>query len=216
MRSGRSGTRAEGIAELPPWSRATPAPASRSERARRRRRAVEHARSCSTTARPQGLPTARAGHQSRARDARFLTAHGFATSQPSRAGYTYAGELARRDARGHPGVGARRARRLGPRAGCAAQGTARFARPAAASSARVTGRMHAALAGDRPTRLRPEKPTDENVALLTATVDEEIARLFLAPPRGRVGADPRPRRGAARPAAAADAHGASGVRRGFQ
>jgi maltokinase len=44
----------------------------------------------------------------------------------------------------------------------------------------VTGRMHSALASD-PSDLvfAPEEPSDESVSLLTATIDEQVERLFL-------------------------------------
>ncbi len=47
----------------------------------------------------------------------------------------------------------------------------------------VTGRMHAALASDSTDPdFAPERPSEENVALLTATIDEQIERLFVALP----------------------------------
>jgi maltokinase len=48
---------------------------------------------------------------------------------------------------------------------------------------RVTGAMHATLAGDADDPdFAPEEPADENVALLTATIDEQIERLFVELP----------------------------------
>jgi maltokinase len=48
---------------------------------------------------------------------------------------------------------------------------------------RVTGEMHAVLASDsNDPAFAPEEPSVESLALLTATVDEEIARLFLTLP----------------------------------
>jgi maltokinase len=58
----------------------------------------------------------------------------------------------------------------------------------------VTGQMHATLAGDpEDPEFAPEEPSDEHVALMTATIDEQIERLFvelperdaLAPIQGR-------------------------------
>jgi trehalose synthase-fused probable maltokinase len=47
----------------------------------------------------------------------------------------------------------------------------------------VTGRMHAALASEsEDPAFAPEDPADEHVALLTATIDEQIERLFLQLP----------------------------------
>jgi maltokinase len=47
----------------------------------------------------------------------------------------------------------------------------------------VTGRMHAALAGDPDDPdFSPEEPSDENVSLLSATIDEQIERVFLELP----------------------------------
>ncbi len=47
----------------------------------------------------------------------------------------------------------------------------------------VTGRMHAALASDpEDPDFAPEEPSDENVSLLSATIDEQIERVFLELP----------------------------------
>jgi maltokinase len=47
----------------------------------------------------------------------------------------------------------------------------------------VTGRMHVALASDQnDPDFAPEPPSDENVSLLTATIDEQIERVFLELP----------------------------------
>ncbi|HXH96354.1 MAG TPA: phosphotransferase, partial [Gaiellaceae bacterium] len=47
----------------------------------------------------------------------------------------------------------------------------------------VTGQMHTALASDpSDPAFAPEEPSVESLALLTATIDEEIGRLFLALP----------------------------------
>jgi maltokinase len=47
----------------------------------------------------------------------------------------------------------------------------------------VTGRMHSVLASDSSDHdFAPEEPSDENVSLLTATIDEQIERLFLELP----------------------------------
>ncbi len=46
-----------------------------------------------------------------------------------------------------------------------------------------TGRMHAVLASDPENpEFAPETPSDEHVALLTATIDEQIERMFLSLP----------------------------------
>src|SRR6478672_4714507 len=43
----------------------------------------------------------------------------------------------------------------------------------------VTGRMHSVLGSDASdSAFAPEEPTDESLALITATVDEEIERIF--------------------------------------
>jgi len=48
---------------------------------------------------------------------------------------------------------------------------------------RVTGKMHVALASDTvDPDFAPEAPSDENVSLLTATIDEQIERVFLELP----------------------------------
>ncbi|MEA2298414.1 MAG: hypothetical protein QOF77_1350 [Solirubrobacteraceae bacterium] len=47
----------------------------------------------------------------------------------------------------------------------------------------VTGRMHAALASNsEDPDFAPEEPSDENVSLLSATIDEQIERVFLELP----------------------------------
>ncbi len=47
----------------------------------------------------------------------------------------------------------------------------------------VTGRMHAVLAGDPEDRdFAPEVPSEEHVALITATIDEQIERTFIELP----------------------------------
>ena len=47
----------------------------------------------------------------------------------------------------------------------------------------VTGQMHATLAGDpEDPEFAPEEPSDEHVALMTATIDEQIERLFVELP----------------------------------
>ncbi len=47
----------------------------------------------------------------------------------------------------------------------------------------VTGRMHAALASDHEDRdFAPEDPAEEHVALITATIDEQIERTFIELP----------------------------------
>jgi trehalose synthase-fused probable maltokinase len=47
----------------------------------------------------------------------------------------------------------------------------------------VTGRLHAALGSDPDdVEFAPEEPSDEHVALITATIDEQIERLFVELP----------------------------------
>jgi trehalose synthase-fused probable maltokinase len=49
----------------------------------------------------------------------------------------------------------------------------------------VTGRMHAVLASDHgDPDFAPEEPAEESVSLLTATIDEQIERVFLDLPDG--------------------------------
>ena len=74
----------------------------------------------------------------------------------------------------------------------------------------VTGRMHTVLASDaEDPEFAPEEPLGEHVALLSATIDEQIERVFLGAARAPRGAGPdrRPRRAAARQARDALAHG---------
>ena len=72
---------------------------------------------------------------------------------------------------------------------------------------RVIGRMHTVLASDSSDpAFAPEEPSPEALALLTATIDEDIERVFRdLPARGAgPGADRRPRAGDPRPPRAAD------------
>ena len=140
-----------------------------------------------------------AGHQPRARDAALPhRARLRRTSRRCYGWYEYDGQPARRDARRRAGVHRRRPRRLG--AGARRAGR----RPGRASSSRcgelgeVTGR-DAHGAGVRRRRSRPSRPrsrASESLSLLTATLDEQIERVFARPARRRgARADRRPRRG---------------------
>ena len=67
----------------------------------------------------------------------------------------------------------------------------------------VTGAMHTTLASDpNDPAFAPETPSVEALGLLTATVDEEIERMFVDLPDDdeRLASDRRPRRGGARAA----------------
>jgi trehalose synthase-fused probable maltokinase len=56
---------------------------------------------------------------------------------------------------------------------------------------RVTGTMHAVLGADSSDpNFAPEDPSTESLALLTATVDEEISRIFVELPEGLAALDP--------------------------
>ena len=135
---------------------------------------------------------------------RFLTAHGFPNIAPLHGWYEYEGEALAAtlgvaqaflpDARRRLGAGARRA--LGRRPRCSSSGSA--------SLGAVTAQLHTC---SPPTRaipaFSPEEPSQEALALLTATIDEEIERIFLRPARRRAArADRRPRPGGARAARA--------------
>jgi maltokinase len=113
---------------------------------------------------------------------RFLTEHGFDNAPPLSGWYSYSGgpmsatlgllqeyvadgrdgwELALEEISDAPERFLSRLERLG----------------------RVTGEMHAVLASDSTDpAFAPEEPSVESLGLLTATVDEEIARLFLTLP----------------------------------
>ena len=69
----------------------------------------------------------------------------------------------------------------------------------------VVGAMHAVLASDmNDPAFAPEEASEEALSLMTATIDEQIERLFVDLPARRraAGVDRGPRRGGARPAAA--------------
>ncbi len=136
---------------------------------------------------------------------RFLSERGFEHIAPLAGWYEYAGRLVNATLGTLQEYLTRRARRLGAVPG----------RPRGLRAARARPRRghrpaaHAAWARRRATPTsRPEEPSTESLSLLTATVDEEIERMFvdldyddpaLAPARR-----PRPRR--ARAAAGALAH----------
>ncbi|MEA2301745.1 MAG: hypothetical protein QOD61_2500 [Solirubrobacteraceae bacterium] len=113
---------------------------------------------------------------------RFLAGHGFAHIAKLEGWFQYSGELM--DAT--LGVmqqfipGAVDGWRLAQDA-LVDQGTDFFARLEDLGA--VTGRMHAALAADsEDPDFAPEEPSDENVSLLSATIDEQIERVFLELP----------------------------------
>ena len=115
---------------------------------------------------------------------RFLTDHGF--PQHRAAARLVRATRARRSRATlgrRAGVPARRRRRLGARAR-----RDRHARPTRSSSGSgslgaVTAEMHTVLASDASDpAFAPEEPSQEALSLLTATIDEEIERIFLRLP----------------------------------
>ena len=72
----------------------------------------------------------------------------------------------------------------------------------------VTASMHTTLASDSSDpSFAPEEPSSESLALLSASIDEEIEQVFLHLPESGIRRPDRgPRRGGARPAAAAVEH----------
>ena len=170
------------------------------------RRAVEHARSSSTTARAQALPAARAGREPRARAAALPhRARASSTSPPLEGWCGVRGPAARGDARDPAAVRARARRRLGARARHAR------VRPGLAAGARAPARRGDRRAARRARR-RPGRPAlrarrsraPSRSRCSRASVDEEIESVFSTCPTTEALAPiARPRRGGARPAARA-------------
>ena len=153
--------------------------------------------------RAEGLPPARGRAPTRSsRCCASSTRHGFPHIAPLEGSYTYRGAAARRDARRDAALHPARRRRLGAR-----RRRAR-ARAAATSSSRACTTSAPSPAGCTPcspatprTRdFAPEEPSEEHVALISATIDEQIERTFIELPELEA-LEPisRPRRGAARP-----------------
>ena len=130
---------------------------------------------------------------------RFLDAHGFAQIAPLEGSYTYHGELLEATL----GV----MQRYIPHAGdgwmlalaALDEGRGSEFLTRLRDLGAVTGRMHAVLASDsEDPDFAPEEPSEEHVALISATIDEKIERSFvklpdleaLAPIAGRSGPAP--------------------------
>ena len=148
-----------------------------------RRRAVQLVDRVRRRDRAEGVPQARAGHQPRAR----------AAAVPDR---PRASPTSRRCRAGTSTRGARSPRRSASRSASSptrsAAGSWRSIRsrtdPAAlldelGSLGRVTAELHNALASDAgDPAFSPEEPSSESLSLLTATIDEDIERIFVRLP----------------------------------
>ena len=112
---------------------------------------------------------------------RFLTEHGFANIAPLGGWYAYSGGPLERDARDPAGVRARRASTAGSSRSTRSASAPDAFLDAAAAARRGDGRdaHDARLRPDRSRVLRPRRRASRRSALLTATVDEEIERVFL-------------------------------------
>ena len=174
-----------------PLARGRRAAAAGRRRAPDRRRAVQLLDRLRRRADPEGVPPRRAGRQPRARDAALpLRARLPAHRRRSRGWYEYEGELMDATLGVAAGVPAP-ARRDGWELALDELGDdpERFVDAPARRSARSSGGMHTvARPRTPPTRpSRPRSPSDEALALLTATIDEEIERVFLELPDDRGG-----------------------------
>lgn len=113
----------------------------------------------------------------------FLAAHGFSNIAPVQGFYEYAGELL------DTTLGVMQRFVVGGRDGWELTLEALRTREdrqladELGELGEVTGRMHTALASDsEDPEFAPEEPSDEHLALLTATIDEQIERMFLDMP----------------------------------
>ena len=110
---------------------------------------------------------------------RFLSTHGFANIAALAGWYDYAGELMTRRSGSCSSSSPRRATAGSSRSTTRSGVLARIGELGA-----VTGEMHTVLASDTTDpAFAPEEPSAEALALLTATIDEEIERVFLDLPR---------------------------------
>ena len=136
---------------------------------------------------------------------RFLSERDFPHIAPIAGWYQYDGPADGRDARRAAGVPGRRDRRLGPRARRARRrprGVPRARCTRSAWSPASCTRRSARTASDPA--FAPEEPSTEAISILTATIDEEIERIFVELPEDEaIDADPRPRPGRAGAAAGA-------------
>ena len=137
----------------------------------------------------------------------FLTRREFANIAPLQGWYEYEGKAFVDDARRRPAVLPGRGRRLGAGARADRAPTPRDSSPSSAASApSPRGCTTAWPPTPRDPAFTPEEPSAESLSLLTATIDEDIERIFVrlpddervAPIAGR-GQDVREQIAAARP-----------------
>ena len=150
-----------------------------------RRRAVQLVDRVRRGADPQGLPPRRARRQPRAGAAALPVRARVPPHRPDRRLVPVRRAADGRHARRAAGVPGRRDRRLGPRARRARVGPRGVPRPRARAR-RGVGRaaLGARLGGVDPA-FAPEEPSTEAIAILTATIDEEIERIFVELPDDR-------------------------------
>ena len=156
-----------------------------------RERAVEHVDRLRRGADPQGLPPLEPGVNPELELLRFLTERGFENIAQLGGWYAYVGQPLDatlgvlqqyvRGARRRLGARARRAR---DRAGALPRA------PAAARRGDRRDARRARLRPERPDLLRRRSRAPRALALLTATVDEEIGRIFLELPEDVEALDP--------------------------
>ena len=182
------------------------------------RRAVELVGRVRRPARAEGVPQARAGNQPRARGAALPhRTRGSPTSRRCTAGTSTTARRSRRRS-ASPSSSSPTPRggwelaldEIQTRPGA-------VPRPAREPRGRSPAQMHTVLASDAgDPAFAPEEPSQEALSLLTATIDEDIERIFVRlPDDERAGADRRPRPGrarAAQPLARRSASAAASIR----
>ena len=152
-------------------------------RAAGRRRAVQLLDRVRRGADPEGVPARRAGRQPRARAAALPVRARLPAHRPDRRLVPVRRAADGRDARRAAGVPGRRDRRLGPRARRARRRPRGVPRARCTRSASVTGELHTALGSEASDpAFAPEEPSTEAISILTATIDEEIERIFVELP----------------------------------
>ena len=186
---------------LPPLRRRRAAPVRAERRAPDGRRAVElvarvrrpaSCSRCSASSSPASTPSSRC----------CASSPGAAspTSRPLHGWYDYEGQRVRLDARRGADVPARRASAAGSSRSTRSGPRPRVFLERLGSLGTVTAQLHTVLASDAADpAFSPEEPSQEALSLLTATIDEDIERIFLRlPDDERARADRRPRPGRAR------------------
>ena len=184
MRAGVTLQGRRGRGRVPPGSRTSPRSAESSELRVSSPPSSRTAPSCSTTRSSSRSSAASSPGSTRSSRCCASSPSTASANIPALGGwYAYSGGPLDGDARDPAGVRRRRRRRLGARARRDRVGARELPRPAGAAR-RSDRRTCTARSASDPSdpAFAPEEPSVESLGLLTATVDEEIARVFLSLP----------------------------------